>query len=193
MSRRTLPVIICVVLALALSAGSAFSATSAPSAGPMPSKATWLKATQKAMVGSHVYLDRRVANKKQGEKLAVNLDIDNTSIQSYYAWPKPVPRVLRFAKHANSLGVVVMFNTGRRASTLKPIRKMLTKAGYRWVHVCGRHRGEALSDSKNRCRQSFIDEGYTLVANVGNNPTDFDGVQNYGRAFKLPNYSGRLS
>ena len=179
-------------MAVVLASGAAFSAEHHPSTA-LPTKQAWLADTAKAMKGSQVYVDRRVAHKKRGEKLAVNLDIDNTSIQTHYDWPAPVPRVPAFAKHAHGLGVTVLFNTGRRADRLKDVRRMLTEQGYPWLHVCGRHAGETLSESKQRCRKLYISHGYTLIANVGNNATDFDGVQDFGRAFRLPNYGGKLS
>ena len=71
--------------------------------------------------------------------------------------------------------------------------RMLKRAGYHPTQVCGRRSvGETLRHSKPRCRARFIDEGYTIIANVGNNRTDFSGPKDYGRAFKLPNYGGRL-
>jgi hypothetical protein len=63
--------------------------------------------------------------------------------------------------------------------------------GYRFAEMCGRYQGESLTSSKQRCRQRFVDEGYTIIANVGNRSTDFVGG-NYERAFKLPSYSNRL-
>ena len=39
--------------------------------------------------------------------------------------------------------------------------------------------------------QIFKKEGYTLIANVGNNDTDFVG-DGYERAYRLPNYGNRL-
>jgi hypothetical protein len=45
--------------------------------------------------------------------------------------------------------------------------------------------------SKQRCRASFRADGFRIVANVGNRSTDFVGG-GYERAFKLPDYGGRL-
>ena len=54
-----------------------------------------------------------------------------------------------------------------------------------------RKKGETIPHGKQRCRDSFIDAGYTLIANVGNNPTDFVG-DGYEQAYRLPNYGGEL-
>ena len=60
------------------------------------------------------------------------------------------------------------------------------------TEVCGRAHGEGLVHGKQRCRRHFVDEGYTIIANVGNRSTDFTGG-NYERAFRLPNYGNQLS
>jgi hypothetical protein len=71
-------------------------------------------------------------------------------------------------------------------------RRQLERAGFRVSRICGRVRGERLAHSKVRCRKRFVDEGYTLIANVGNRDTDFAGGY-YERAFRLPNYHNQLS
>jgi hypothetical protein len=58
--------------------------------------------------------------------------------------------------------------------------------------MCGRRVGERISHSKQRCRRQITRNGWRIIANVGNSRTDFTGG-NYERAFKLPNYGGRLS
>jgi hypothetical protein len=52
--------------------------------------------------------------------------------------------------------------------------------------------GEATVPGKERCRRQFVDKGYTLIANIGNNDTDFVGGD-YERAFRLPSYDGELN
>lgn len=42
------------------------------------------------------------------------------------------------------------------------------------------------------CRKQYEQQGYTLVANVGNRSTDFEGGH-YEKGFKLPDYDGQLS
>jgi hypothetical protein len=58
--------------------------------------------------------------------------------------------------------------------------------------ICGRRDGEGLVHSKTRCRSHYVDLGYTLVANVGNRATDFEGGY-YERAYRLPNYDNQLT
>jgi predicted secreted acid phosphatase len=166
------------------------SALVAPSQGAgTPSRATWLADTRQAMYGSRAWINERVASGEKG--LAVNLDIDNTSLATYYARGTAVPVTLRFAKYAQSRHVVVLFNTGRNQKGLARAVRDLRKAGYPVDGICGRRTGEALTHSKQRCRQQYVDRGFTIIANVGNRRTDFVGT-NYERAFRLPNYGNRL-
>ncbi len=170
-----------------LAAGAAAPAQ----AQTVPSKSQWLADVRTAMRGSDAYLDRRLA--RGGSRLAINLDIDNTSLATYYDRGAAVPRVLRFAQHAEAGAVSLLFNTGRLRGDgrLRRIAHQLSKAGYRVTEVCGRRPGERLAHSKQRCRRHFIREGYRIVANVGNRRTDFVGT-GYDRAFRLPNYHNKL-
>jgi len=161
---------------------------SSSDAAGLPSKRKWLKDTRHAMVGSRVYVKKRV---QQGGKLAINFDIDNSSLATTYNHRRAIPVVLRFAKYANSKGVKLMFNTGRTGSELDRALTELQRAGYPVTELCGRNQGEGLVAGKQRCRQHFVDEGYTIIANVGNHNTDFVGT-NYERAFRLPSYGNRI-
>ena len=64
------------------------------------------------------------------------------------------------------------------------------------VYLRNRVPDEDVTESKPRCRALFREQGFTLIANIGNNPTDFragpDGID-YEKAYRLPNYNGRLS
>ena len=86
--------------------------------------------------------------------------------------------------------MALVFNSGRLANQ----QQRTVNAAHR-RRLRGR-RGSACATrarrspvGKQRCRDRFIDEGYTLIANVGNNPTDFVG-DGYERAYRLPNYGG---
>ena len=158
-------------------------------AAEVPSKERWLADTRQAMHGSRAYVGGRVD--QGGRRLAVNFDIDNTSLATYYAQGTAVPVVLRFARYARSQGVTLLFNTGRERGHLAGVARSLRRVGYDVREICGRKPGETLSHSKQRCRAHFVAEGYTLIANVGNRSTDFTGG-NYERAFRLPNYGNAL-
>ena len=188
-SRR--PVAAAILLIVATLLGSLLVVSPAQ-ARSLPTKQRWLADTRQAMYGSRTYVQQRAA--QGGTKLAVNFDIDNTTLASYYAPGKPVARVLRFAKYARSHGVRLLFNTARPAGDGRLLRakRSLEKVGYRVAGICGRKQGETLRQGKQRCRRYFVSQGYTLIANVGNRETDFVGG-NYERAFKLPNYNNQLS
>jgi hypothetical protein len=146
------------------------------------------------MRGSLRLLDRRVASRAKGQRLAVNLDIDNTSVASYYDPGVALPEVLAFAREADRRGVAVLFNTGRSAADggRPKVERLLREAGYPVTEICLRRDGEDLVVGKRRCRRHFEQEGYTLIANVGNNSTDFVGG-GYGHAYRLPSYDGALA
>ena len=165
-----------------------------PAQAALPSQSQWTTDVDHAMSGSRIYLRDRVGDSAVGKKLAVNLDIDNTSLASHYDAGTPVPVVLRFARYARSHGVLLLFNTGRRrgGGRLLAAERQLTAAGYRVTEVCGRASGEALAAGKQRCRRHFAAQGYTIVANVGNRATDFTGGD-YERAFRLPDYDRQLA
>jgi hypothetical protein len=158
-----------------------------------PSREQWIKDVNKVMKGSGEYLEERAASATQDEKLAINLDIDNSSIASYYDGPQAgaIPRILKFAHAAQDVGAVLLFNTGRRADQYDRTITQLTDAGYDVTLLCLRKKGETIPHGKQRCRNKFIKKGYTLIANVGNNPTDFSGT-GYEKAYRLPNYGGQL-
>jgi hypothetical protein len=189
-SRKLLPLSVVPALVLGAILCLLVAPAHASTQAAVPSRAQWLADTRTAMSGSLDYLDQRVAEGGPG-RLAVNLDIDNTALATYYATGHATPAVLAFARHAAEKGVRVLINTGRSGSQLTTGNRSLRRVGYRFAEMCGRYQGESLTSSKQRCRQRFVDEGYTIIANVGNRSTDFVGG-NYERAFRLPNYSNRL-
>jgi hypothetical protein len=164
-----------------------------PAQASVPDLGQWLGDTRQAMHGSRAYVEQRAD--AGGTSLAVNLDIDNTSLASHYEHGAPVPVVLRFARYARSQGVVLLFNTGRVKGDgrLKAATAQLERAGFRVSGICGRRSSdEGLAHSKRRCRRHFVAQGHTIVANVGNRRTDLAGGD-YERAFRLPSYGNQLS
>jgi hypothetical protein len=158
-----------------------------------PTRAEWIQDVREVMAGSGDYLRERTASSVD-EALAVNLDIDNSTIASYYDDREAgaIRRVLRFARLASRLGVQVFFNTARPAALRQRSIDQLTEAGYPVDQLCMRRKGETRLASKQRCRAKFAAQGFTLIANVGNNPTDFAGG-GYEVAYRLPNYGGSLA
>ncbi|WP_300679414.1 HAD family acid phosphatase [Nocardioides sp.] len=177
-----------VLLVLALAAST--TAGPAQAAGRLPSKKVWLHDVAVAMKPAIPYLNDRVD--QGGSNLAIVLDIDNTSIATHYAWPRPVKATLAFAQRAHRLGVKTFFVTGRMDANAKAQRPVLRKAGYSISGICGRRSGESLVKSKTRCRKALVKRGYTIIASVGNLPSDFKGGY-YERKFDLPDYDHALS
>lgn len=180
------------VVVVALLLGLAGPLVVAPTAtADAPDQTTWESDVAAVMAGSHQWLQERVAEAEPGDRLAINLDIDNTSLSTYYERGRPVRKVRNFARLADQLGIAVLFNTGRTRANLVGMRAQLESVGYDVTMICARRANERLIPGKQRCRDRFIDAGYTLVANVGNRPTDFVGG-GYERAFVLPNYDLEL-
>ena len=185
------------LLALAVGLGPAAVSVEAGASTPaldtvvakrkVPTRTQWLADVKVAMKGSRPYVRGRVAAKSADERLAINFDIDNTVIATYYDGGGPIPQMLHFSKLLSRLGVAMVFNTGRSADQRQRTIDQLTRAGFPVADVCLRNKGETLPAGKQRCRDGFIAAGYTLIANVGNNDTDFVG-DGYEKAYKLPNY-----
>lgn len=155
----------------------------------LPSQAQWRDDVREVMSGSTGYLQHRVA---QGQRrLAINVDIDNTMLATEYRPGAPVKPVRHFTRLAREQGVKVLVNSARRPSQLARTKRELADAGYRVDEICLGRNGLSLAEGKQRCRRHFVSEGYTLIANVGNRATDFEGG-NYERAYRLPNYHNRL-
>jgi predicted secreted acid phosphatase len=182
-NRRLLPALL---LALAM-VGAALAS---PSQAAVPSERQWVSDTYHSLVGSRAWIDTRVA--QGGSKLAVNLDIDNTSLATYYDRGHAVAATLRFVRYARSKGVSILFNSGRNVSLRTSTIAELRRAGYPVDGLCLHYSGESLAHSKQRCRASFVRNGFTIIANVGNRSTDFVGGS-YERAFRLPSYGERLA
>jgi hypothetical protein len=170
------------------------------------------------------YLDRRVPRiRKQARrdcrvngvkncpkpKLAIVLDIDETSLSNYqyleaanftgataalatslFAATAPaIAPTLDLADDANRKGVAVFFITGR--PDIQAIRdkteENLTSAGYSgWAELV-LNPGDAGGTVayKSGARAEIIDDGYDIVVNMGDQDSDLKGG-NADRAFKLP-------
>jgi hypothetical protein len=152
----------------------------------MPTRAQWLADVKAAMAGSRSYVKQRAAARAPQERLAVNFDIDNTVIATYYGGGA-IPLMVRFARLLDQLDVALVFASARLPREKKRTIRQLTKAGFPVAELCFRRKGETIPVGKERCRDGFVDEGWTLIANVGNNDSDFVG-DNYEQPYRLPNY-----
>jgi hypothetical protein len=157
-------------------------------------------------------LERVVASRKPGERMAMVLDIDETSLSSYcemkhedfgyingmfnvwLASPEDsvvIPGTLRLFNKAKALGVAVFFITGRgerfRASTVKG----LEAAGYKgWKGLSLRDAAQTDTPTakyKSEERKRIVNAGYTLVMSVGDQWSDLTGTSRAEVSVKLPN------
>jgi hypothetical protein len=191
MSRRLSRRLLVTVLLSLLGALLTLPGQGSASAAALPGYSTWVRDTEVALAGSRAFVARRVAARAPGERLALNLDIDNTSLASRYRPGTAAYFTLRLARHAQANGVAVLFNTARDETTLDRAVSQLRTAGFRVDGICGRRADEGVVAGKQRCRAEYAAQGYTVIANIGNRSTDFEGT-GYERRYKLPDYGNRL-
>ncbi|MFR9795235.1 HAD family acid phosphatase [Streptomyces sp. MS06] len=159
---------------------------------------TWQRDCRAVMDRALPYLKQRIADAAPGEKQAVVLDVDNTSLETDFgfSFPQPANRpVLDAARYAQEHGVALFFVTARPGILYWPTEFNLEHDGYR---VSGlRVRGlldlfKDVADYKTAQRAEIESQGYTIIANIGNSAGDLTGGH-AERTFKLPDYDGQLS
>lgn len=157
------------------------------------------------------YLKTRIdSNQKANKKLAIVLDIDETSLSNYPDMLKmsfggsaqqvddaigvgkdPVIQpTLELYRYAKAHHVAVFFITGRtepyRASTVSN----LTNAGYKdWDNLTLKpttYHEKSVSPYKSSARADIEKQGYDIVLNVGDQQSDLAG-KHADKTFKLPN------
>lgn len=144
------------------------------------------------------------------QKLALVLDIDETSISNYDKMVKRdfvanqeeihreilaanspvIEPMLALYKSALAHGVKVFFVTGRYESERNATKINLTKAGYaNWSGLYLRPRNYSESSIipfKSKARANIAKKGYTIIASIGDQLSDIRG--GYAeKGFKLPN------
>ncbi|MEU3860545.1 HAD family acid phosphatase [Streptomyces sp. NPDC028722] len=187
------------LVALAAPAQAAGAAgTTAGSAAAAVDHATWQKDCRTVMDQALPYLEQRIAAARPGEKQAVVLDIDNTALETDFGFSYPQPAnspVLDVARYAQDHGVSLFFVTARPGILYWPTEYNLEHDGY---HVAGLHvRGlfdlfKDVAAYKTAQRAGIENDGYTIIANIGNSATDLSGGH-AEKTFKLPDYDGQLS
>ncbi|MFC1400676.1 MULTISPECIES: HAD family acid phosphatase [Streptacidiphilus] len=181
----------------ARAASTAVSTSTSTAAASTVSYATWLADATAATAPAQAYLQQRVAAVSSTKGLAIVLDIDNTSLASYFSSGYPVPAtppVLALAQYATAHGVKVFFVTGRPDLIDAATEYNLTSVGYTVDGLYSRNvlqLLESLQTFKTAARKQIEANGYDIVANVGNSASDLAG--GYADAtFKLPDYDGLL-
>ncbi|MFK0118622.1 HAD family acid phosphatase [Streptomyces sp. NPDC090994] len=159
---------------------------------------TWQRDCRAVMGQALPYLKQRIAAAGPGEKQAVVLDIDNTSLETDFGFSFPQPAnqpVLEAAQYAQEHGVALFFVTARPGILYAPTEYNLDQAGY---EVSGLYvRGffdlfEDVAAYKTAQRVAIESQGYTIIANIGNSASDLSGGH-AEKTFKLPDYDGQLS
>src|SRR6185295_11431373 len=102
---------------------------------------------------------------------------------------EPIRPVLALARLARERGIAVFFLTGRPERLRGPTERNLRAAGYEWTGVL--LKPDALStpsavEFKALERKKLVDQGYTIIVNVGDQMSDLEGGF-AERTYKLPN------
>ncbi|MFJ6075880.1 HAD family acid phosphatase [Streptomyces sp. NPDC093065] len=159
---------------------------------------TWQRDCRAVMDGALPYLKERIDGSAPGEKQAIVLDIDNTSLETDFgfSYPQPANRpVLEVAEYAQEHGVALFFVTARPGIVEAPTEWNLAHAGYESSGLYVRGFLDLFKDVavyKTEQRAGIESKGYTIIANIGNSATDLSGGH-AERTFKLPDYDGQLS
>ncbi|MFJ2649092.1 HAD family acid phosphatase [Streptomyces sp. NPDC087420] len=188
--------------ALVALAGATDAQASTPALAPTASAAavdyaTWQADVRKVTDEARPYLEQRIAD-GTGERQAIVLDIDNTSLETYFSPFPPSPAVaptLDLARYADAHGVAVFFITARPDFIGWVTKPNLTSVGYPVTGLYERSIGDLFGDAatyKAAKRADIENRGYTIIANIGNNASDFAGGH-AEKTFKLPDYDGALS
>ena len=156
------------------------------------------------------FLRQRAAHRRAQEKLALILDIDETTLSNYqeelgadFAYSKPVfdaqvetaqataiPGTLRLYKEAQRLGVSVIFITGRDEAQRAVTDRNLRAQGFdNWQELVMRpadHGSQSIGEFKQVARRQMAAKGYTLALNVGDQWSDLKGKPEAEFSVKYP-------
>ncbi|QLH24056.1 HAD family acid phosphatase [Streptomyces sp. Rer75] len=209
-SRRLGVTTVAAAIAIGLG-GTATTATAAATSAATPSATgtaartaaakvdyeTWKRDVKAVIDQARPYVEQRTQN-PGGEKQAIVLDIDNTSLESdfKFAFPAPpVEPVLQLMKYAHTRGVDLFFVTARPDILTLPTQYNLETVGYPVAGLYVRSLPDLFDEVaayKTAKRAEIEKKGYTIIANIGNSPTDLVGGH-AEKTFKLPDYDGQLS
>lgn len=156
------------------------------------------------------FLEHRALHPREGEKLAIVLDIDETTLSNYEemvaadfaydndkfnAWidsakAPGLPATQRIYEEAQHLGVSVFFVTGRTESQRAATEKNLRAQGFdNWQELILRQPTEEKSKAivyKPAARAHIVAEGYTIILNVGDQWSDLRGMPSAEFSVKYP-------
>ncbi|WP_351235140.1 HAD family acid phosphatase [Streptomyces sp. NPDC002133] len=161
--------------------------------------ATWQRDVAAVVAVARPYIEQRTAQ-TSGERQAIVLDIDNTSLETdfHHFWELPTPAVAPvrdLARFADSRGVAIFFVTARPGIIYSLTDWNLKRAGYPVDGLYVRDLPDLFQEVgtyKTEKRAEIEAKGYKIIANIGNNTSDLVGGH-AERTFKLPDYDGQLS
>ncbi len=156
------------------------------------------------------YLKTRLNNPVKNKKLALILDIDETSLSNYAdmhamsfggnlrqiseaedkSMDPAIHPTLELYRYAKANQVAVFFITGRTAVSRAATEKNLLKAGYQnWDGLWFKdenYKEKSAAPYKIHARNLIAKQGYDIVLNVGDQQSDLIGGY-ADKTFKLPN------
>ncbi|MCY0942853.1 HAD family acid phosphatase [Streptomyces antarcticus] len=145
-------------------------------------------------------IEQRIAASPAGEKPAIVLDVDNSSLETDFHWfwtfPTPaISKVRELTRYASERGVAVFFVTARPGIVQSLTEYNLKAVGYPVSGLYVRDLPDLfdeVSAYKTGKRAEIERRGYTIIANIGNKQSDLVGGH-AERTVKLPDYGGKLS
>jgi acid phosphatase len=156
------------------------------------------------------YLQRRVAQTTNHEKMAIVLDIDETSLSNYKSMRRldfggtldemradadkgedsAIEPTLKLYNYAKAHNVAVIFLTGRAESERDVTTNNLQKEGFKnWDEMIlrdGKYRKSTAIEYKTAMRKQIEAKGYDIILNIGDQDSDLAGGY-ADKAYKLPN------
>jgi len=157
------------------------------------------------------FLRVRAAHRTPKEKLALVLDIDETTLSNwpemikadfaydgtaFNAWVdtaqgSAIPGTLRLYREAQRLGVSVFFLTGRPETQKPPTEKNLRAQGFdNWQQLILRTPDQAALTAvayKSAARATIAAQGYKIIESVGDQWSDLKGKPEAEFSVKYPN------
>lgn len=158
------------------------------------------------------FLRQSVATAKAGERLAIVLDIDETSLSNWAVMQhddfgyiptdsnwcvslhcgRAIAGTLRLFREAERNGVAVFFITGRPENQRADTETNLKAVGYdRWEGLYLRPedhpKTQTVTEYKSGDRSQIVTKGYRIVLNVGDQMSDLLGNPEADHSVKLPN------
>lgn len=162
-----------------------------------------------AIEKAHSYIIEK-ARQNQDKKLAIVLDIDETSLSNYDKMVKrefsgdrarihqeilaadspAIAPMLALYKDSLAHNIKIFFVTGRDESERAATEKNLSRAGYKhWAGLILRpenYREPSIIPFKSSARANIGKKGYTILASIGDQGSDIQGGYAM-KGFKLPN------